>query len=165
MAPRPPIAYIPWTRERYSRLGYPPYRWTVNETVVPLATLRKPLSAARIGLISSGGVVWRDQAPFSEEKNDLTFREIPKDASLDEMRIYHNARYYLREPRYDINCVLPLERLRELEAEGFIGELASPVYTFMGRIFSLSRLRDELAPALYERMRAQAVDAVLFCPV
>lgn len=165
MAPRPPIAYIPWTRERYGRLGHEPYRWTVNDTFVPLAALRKPLAEARIGLISTGGVVWRDQAPFSEDKNDLTFREIPKDAALDEMRIYHNARYYVREPRYDINCVLPLERLRELEAQRFIGELASPAFTIMGRIFSLSRLRGELAPALHERMRGLDVDAVLFCPV
>jgi D-proline reductase (dithiol) PrdB len=154
-----------WTRERYCRLGYPPYRWVVNETVVPLALLGKPLAEARIGLISSGGIVWHDQPPFSEDKNDLTFREIPKDAPLSEMRIFHNARYYVREPQYDLNCVLPLDRLRELEAEGFIGELASPVYTFMGRIFTLSRLHAELIPRLLERLRAQRVDAVLLCPV
>lgn len=162
MSKRLPIDYIAWTRARYA--DHPPYQWTVNETAPPLVPLRKPLSETRIGLVSSGGFVWRDQPPFDEEKNDLTFREIPKDADLSEVRISHHSRYFVREERYDLNCTLPLERLRELEAEGHIGGLASPVYTFMGRCFLRTRLQRELAPELLARLRAQEVDAALLVP-
>jgi hypothetical protein len=52
-----------------------------------------------------------------------------------------------------------------LEKEGFIGELAPTVYTFMGRIVRRSKLIGEMAPWLIEQLRQERVDAALLVPV
>ncbi|MDP2935967.1 MAG: glycine/sarcosine/betaine reductase selenoprotein B family protein [Dehalococcoidia bacterium] len=65
----------------------------------------------------------------------------------------------------DINCPFPIERMRELEQEGFIGELAPTAYSCMGRIFLRSKLNNEMAPWLIEQLRKEQVDAALLVPV
>ena len=42
--------------------------------------------------------------------------------------------YDISGPQEDINCVFPMQRLLEMEAEGVIGELAPTAYSFMGLI-------------------------------
>jgi D-proline reductase (dithiol) PrdB len=140
----------------------PPYQWSTYEGS-PLASLRKPLSRCRIALLSSSGIYRKDQAPFGDVKNDLTWREIPTDLDPAALKISHFSKN--AKAVTDVNTVFPFQRLRELAAEGFIGELASPAFTFMGRIFSRTRLQKEMAPALLERLRAMDVDAALLVPV
>jgi hypothetical protein len=52
-----------------------------------------------------------------------------------------------------------------MAADGEIGELAPNLFTCMGGIYSQRRVNEELAPALVERCRADAIDAVLLVPV
>ena len=48
----------------------------------------------------------------------------------------HDSYYDVRSAREDVNCVFPIERLRELAREGVIGEVAPHHYSgFMGRIY------------------------------
>ena len=155
-----PVAYIEQVRKFYAE--QPPYQWSTYETS-PLTPLGKPLSRCRIGLLSSSGIYRKDQSPFEDVKNDLTWREISTDVDPADLRISHFSKN--AKAVTDVNTVFPFQRLRELAAEGFIGELASPAFTFMGRIFMRSRLQKEMAPALLERLRALAVDAVLLVPV
>ena len=155
-----PVGYIEQVRKFYAE--QPPYQWSTYETS-PLTPLGKPLSRCRIGLLSSSGIYRKDQAPFEDVKNDLTWREISTDVDPADLRISHFSKN--AKAVTDVNTVFPFQRLRELAAEGFIGELASPAFTFMGRIFMRSRLQKEMAPALLERLRALAVDAVLLVPV
>ena len=154
-----PIDYIPRTREMYS--GYSPYRWVVNEDV-PWIPLTKPLAQCKVALASSGGVYCKDQKRF-HTKHDTSYREIPKHAAMDELRISHFG-YRTEDAKVDPNCVFPLERMRELEAEGVIGELADPAYSFMGGVYSARRVREELAPRLVERVLQAQVDAFFLVP-
>ena len=62
---RPPVDYIERTREQYGSLGYPPYQWVHNEDEPPFATVSKPLTESRIGLIASGGSIARDRSHFT----------------------------------------------------------------------------------------------------
>ena len=55
--------------------------------------------------------------------------------------------------------------MRELEAEGVIGEFADPAYSAMGGIYSARRVREELAPRLIERLTQQRVDVLYLVPV
>ncbi|HSR57585.1 MAG TPA: glycine/sarcosine/betaine reductase selenoprotein B family protein, partial [Candidatus Binataceae bacterium] len=112
-----PVAYIPRTRELYS--DFTPYQWVVNDTV-PWTPLRKPISQCKIALISSGGIMYRDQPRFHRE--DASYRRIPKNAAKDDLNIWHFG-YPTGDAQEDPNCVFPLERLRELESERVIGEL------------------------------------------
>ena len=47
-----PVPYIARIAEKYAALGYPAYRWVINETPPPWQPLSKPLSECRLGLIA-----------------------------------------------------------------------------------------------------------------
>ena len=65
----------------------------------------------------------------------------------------------------DLDCALPLARLRELEAAGEIGASAPSHYSFMGYVLKPRELLEHSVPAMVARMRAEGVDAVLLVPV
>lgn len=155
-----PINYIIKVRAAYP--DQPPYQWTVNETA-PWTPLRKDLSACKVVLISSGGVYHKDQPAFKADKNDLTFREIPKHVDVRELRISHDN-YDHTDAEKDINCIFPIERLRELEREGFIKELAEINFTFMGRIFKRTQLLNEMIPWLIGRLQELQIDLAFLVP-
>ena len=104
------LNYVEITRSAFP--DQPPYQWTENASA-PWTAIVKPLKESRVALISSGGVYRKDQVPFDPEKNDLTFREIPVDTEMKDLRISHNY-YDHRDADKDPNCVFPLERMREL---------------------------------------------------
>jgi D-proline reductase (dithiol) PrdB len=97
-------------------------------------------------------------------KDDLSIREIPTDTDVRELRATHFA-YDLTDARTDPNTVCPIDPLRRLAREGFLGSLAPRFHTFMGGIYSARRVAEELAPALAARFREDGVDAVLLVPV
>ena len=155
-----PVPYIEQIRRLYP--NEPPYQWTVNLTS-PWAPMLKPIRDCRIALISSGGIYHKSQEPFNPVKNDLTFREIPKDAHLADLRISHYSKN-ARDVK-DLNTIFPLDRFRELEVQGRIGELAPYAFTCMGRIFTRTRLQKEMAPHLIGRLKALQVDVAFLVPV
>ncbi|MBI2305203.1 MAG: hypothetical protein HYU86_10740 [Chloroflexi bacterium] len=155
-----PVDYIAKTRGAYP--DQPPYQWSKFDTS-PWTPMTKPLSRCRISIVSSGGVHLKSQPPFDGEKNDLTFREIPKNVDVASLMITHNH-YDHRDADRDVNCIFPIERFRDLEKEGFIGELAPTSYTLMGRIFRRTALLQEMAPYLLRRLKEEAVDALFMVP-
>jgi hypothetical protein len=58
--------------------------------------------------------------------------------------------YHLHiDPRFghqDLDCVLPLRRLRELSADGLVGEVAATHYSFMGYVLQPRQLLSATAP-------------------
>lgn len=160
---RPPVKYIDRTRDQYDALGYAPYKWASNAGEPPWTTMAKPLSESRLGMVASGGIYLRGQTAFTH-RDDTTFRAVPSGADPSKLSVTHFA-YDLSDARRDINVVFPIEPLRSLADDGVIGELAPDFFTCMGGIYSQHRVRDELAPALVERCRSDAIDAVLLVPV
>ena len=160
---RLPIDYIALTRATYDRLRYQPYRWASKEDPPLWASLRKPLSEARLGLIASGGIYRHGQVAFTH-RDDVTHREIPTDVDTRDLRVTHFA-YDMADARRDPNVIFPIDTLRALAAEGVVGELAPFALTFMGGIYSQRRLAGELIPVLLERTMDMEVDAVLLVPV
>ncbi len=157
------VEYITRSREFYSAKGMPAYQWSSFEDA-PFAALKMPLSECRIGVLSSSGVFLRGQEPFNPDRNDFTFREIPRQLAPADIVINHNS-YDHTDALRDINCVIPLKALDFLEREGVVKEVAGPIVTFMGRITSRLKLVNEMAPAVFERFRAMKVDAVFMIPV
>lgn len=117
------------------------------------------LSRWRVALISTGGVYVEGQPPY-DGSGDWTFREIPRDAPRDRLRVLH-PHYDISGPQRDINCVLPLDRLQEMQREGAIGEAARVHYGFMGYIPKPEGLIGETAPEVARRLKAAQVDAVV----
>jgi D-proline reductase (dithiol) PrdB len=140
----------------------PPYQWSAFETT-PWTKLAKPVSKCRIALLSSSGVHLKDQPSFEPVKNDLSWREIPIDADARDFRVSHYSKNATRVE--DFNTLFPMERLKELAAEGVIGSLAPLAFTFMGRIFKRTQLQKEMTPGIVERLRLLDVDAALLVPV
>lgn len=160
---QPPVDYIARTREVYSKLGYPAYRWVANEPLAKLARPSKPQNEWRVGLVASGGIYAVGQIAF-HHRDDASYREIARDTRPEDLRATHFA-YDLADARRDPNVVFPLQTLRSLAADGIIGEVARNAYTFMGGIYSAGKVRDVLAPALADRLVADAVDVALMVPV
>ena len=158
-----PIDYMEQTRQRYDALGYTPYDWAHIEEPPPFAPLSRPLREARVGLIASGGI-YRTGQPAFHYKDDLSFREIPTDVTVDALRVTHFA-YDQTDARADPHVVFPVQALRDAAAAGRIGEVSTNAYTFMGGIYSQRKVRDVLAPALADRIQADGVDAVVLVPV
>ena len=160
---QPPVPYIERTRSKYAALGYEEYRWLESETQPPWTPLRRPLAESRLGLIATGGVYASGQTAFTY-RDDNSYRAIPTDVDTGSLRATHFA-YDLTDARTDINCVFPLDTLRQLVASGDVGELSPTFYTCMGGIYSRRRVREGLVPPLLERCQADAVDVVLLVPV
>ena len=159
-----PIAYVARLNELYKSQGFPPYQWSVYESA-PLTLLSKPLAHCRVALLTSGGVSRKDAAPFNPQaRNDLRLDTVPAETDAGFFQI-HDDYYNHRDAERDINCLFPLERLRELAAEKAIGEVAPHHYSgFMGRIYVRSKVMTEAAPVLAQKLRDERVDAFVMVP-
>ncbi len=159
-----PIEYMRMTRELYSSLGHPPYGWNLADTPPPFARLNKPLSECRVGLLATAGAYVVGQRAY-HYKDDTSIRRIAKSTRTENIHFAHITENYLPDPRRDPNCVFPIDALRTLEAEGFIGAVADELFSCMGGIYSQRRVREELIPALAEAFHKQKVDAALLVPM
>ncbi|MDX1382783.1 MAG: glycine/sarcosine/betaine reductase selenoprotein B family protein [Thermoanaerobaculia bacterium] len=159
-----PIDYVPRLNEKYQSLGFPEYRWTIH-TETPLTPPTKPLAECTVSLLTSGGVSLRDAPPFDPDaRNDLRLDAIPNDAPSSAFQIHDNY-YDHTDAGRDINCIFPIDRLRELAAEGTIGGVAARLWSgFMGRIYIRSTVTDEAAPAFVRELEADGVDILVLVP-
>lgn len=134
----------------------------------PGAQLRKPLSESRIAVVTSAAFYGPGQAPFdaSARGGDYSYREIPEDVALETLRIGHKSDAFDHSGiEKDKNLALPLDRLRELEHDGVIGEVAKHHYSLMGSITAPARLVSITAPEIARKLAEGGVDAVLLTPV
>lgn len=143
------------------------YRWKRIDPV-PCALLQRPLREAKVAIVSTAGLVLPSQVPFdmSVKGGDWSSREIPSDAEVSTFIDAHRSESYDHSGVHaDPNLGFPLEPLRELEREGFIGSLNHRHFSFMGSITAPSRLMEESAPMVADALAADAVDAVLLVPI
>lgn len=143
-------------------------RWTSHVAEpIPLAPARVRLPEARIALVTSAGLHCKKDRPFdmANPEGDATFRIIPGDVALRDLTITHDY-YDHRAADRDVNCVFPLERLHELAAAGWIGNVAPRHVGTMGHILGAEerRLVEDAAPAIARLLREDGVDYVLATP-
>ena len=135
---------------------------------VPWAPLRKPLRECRVALASSAGLSLPDQPPFDDtmKGGDPSFRFIPRDADVRQFAENHRSESFDHSGlQRDPNLGFPLDRLRELQAAGRIGEVAPRHLAFMGSITAPGRLIRDTAPPAVDALVADAVDVALLVPV
>jgi D-proline reductase (dithiol) PrdB len=134
----------------------------------PGTQLRKPLSDSTIAVVTTAAFYLPSQRPFDESfrGGDYSYREIPAGAELSTLGIAHKSDAFdHRGLEADRNLALPLDRLRELAAQGVIGGVAKRHFSFMGSITAPGRLIDTTAPEVARQLVADGVDAVLLTPV
>ena len=157
--------------ERLFLKGYPfgKYAPRPSDPVTMAVTpLQKSLANATIALVTTAGLSLAEQPPFNtrHKMGDSSFREFSGDISPQQLEMNHRSWSFdqtgiLR----DRNLVLPLDRLREMQARGEIGAIAPRHYSFMGSIVGPSKLIKESAPEVAHRLVRDGVDVVLLTPV
>jgi D-proline reductase (dithiol) PrdB len=132
-----------------------------NFTTRPWVT-GPPLSQRRVAIVSSAGLVVRGENPF--RGRDADYRVIPADTKPDDLLISHISINFDRTGfQEDWNVVFPVDRLRELAAEGMIGSVAETHYSFMGATDPVQM--EPYARELASRLKRARVDAAILPPV
>jgi D-proline reductase (dithiol) PrdB len=166
------IEHIERWRERYDSWrskqrkaedlsGYP---FVENETA-PFTALRRSLPMLNLGLISSAGAYLDGTEAFDMTLagGDLGIREIPTDLQASDLQFA--ARGYDRTAvQQDMNAQLPLDRLREMEANRVIGQLNPVFWSFYGFIPDAAGFVEQSVPKLIARLQYYDVQAVLLIP-
>ncbi len=125
----------------------------------PWTPFTKPLADARIAVLTTGGIHTSDQEPFDVD-GDWSYREIPLDTPLEDFRVSH-SHYDTNGVAADVDAVLPIHRLRDLAAEGIIGQAQDPTFSFMGFIPDVAGLMEVSAPEVAGRLKDDGVDGVV----
>lgn len=131
----------------------------MSRRCIPYTPRRRELRETVFALVTTAGVHLRDQEPFALE-GDNSWRLIPGDAQSDQLIVTHEH-YDHRHADQDINCVFPIDRLRELAAEGTIGGVGDKHLGFMGYTQQLRDLYERAAPELAKVIERSRADAVL----
>jgi D-proline reductase (dithiol) PrdB len=121
-----------------------------------------PLRERRVAVVSSAGLVVRGERPFRGREAD--YRVIPGATRADQLLCSHISINFDRTGfQEDRNVIFPLDRLRELAAEGTIGSVAATHYSFMGA--AEPSQMEGAAREVAGRLKQDNVDAVLLPPV
>ena len=128
--------------------------------------LSKPLGDASIALVTSAAITQPGQPPMDGPniEGDYTIRLLDVDTPTADLRTWH-THFDTTAAQADMNVVYPIDRLKELAANGNIGRVASPAVSFMGYFTNVFRIRDEVAPAIVDAVQHSGADAALLVPV
>lgn len=150
-------------------------RWTANDALylypfvenvrAPIASVRRALPMMNLGLISSAGAYIDGTEPFDLESKDgdVTCREIPIEVEASDLR-YAAKGYDPKAVTEDRNAQIPIDRLREYEANAVIGSLNNVWWSVSSHIPNAMRVATELGTHIAERLRRYEVQAALFIP-
>ncbi len=163
-----------WQVKAYSGPG----RYAYDEG--PFVKPAKAVAESKLALLTSSGhfVAGHDPEPFGVK--DMTQEEavrrigeflkeapalstIPADTPVEKLQVRHGG-YDIRGALADHNVAFPLQRLRELEQEGAIGEIAPDAYSFIGAC-AQTRLLKETGPEWVSMLKEKNLDAVFLVPV
>jgi D-proline reductase (dithiol) PrdB len=125
--------------------------------------LNREIAELRIALITTAGLHFRDAPGF--EFIDSTFRPISGSEDADNLVMSHSSVNFDKVGfTEDVNLVFPIDRFRELEADGKIGSLAEIHYSFMGAGLNPEAYATS-ASQVAGLLKQDKVDAVFLTPV
>ena len=136
---------------------------TISRKCVPFTPFERELAKSTIAIVSAGGVHLKDQEPYNiaDELGDLGYRVIPPDAEASQLMVTHHH-YDHTDADQDINVVFPIDMLRDLEGENFIGGVARKHVGYMGYTMQLKAMYEGTAPHIANEIdRGSRADAVI----
>jgi D-proline reductase (dithiol) PrdB len=148
---------------RKSMLSFP----CLDPEGTPWSLLRKPLSQAKLALVTSAGIHLRDDKPFigDPKGGDTSYRVIPSAANAaDILQSHVSIGFDHTAIMRDINVTLPIDRVRELVDKGMVGSLAQNYYSFMGALRNPTPLIEKTGPEVAQRLKDEGVDLVFITP-
>ena len=129
----------------------------IARACIPYTPFKRDLSSARVALVTTAGVYAEGMEPFTE--NDLSFRKIPGDVDTRELRVVA-GHYDPASARADINCVFPVDRLKDLVSRGVMGKI-SDFHISMGLTTQLRKLKEDVSWTLADEVARLRPDLVL----
>ena len=139
---------------------------------IPWAPPRGPLSAARVALLSTAGLFMKGDRPFDLERErreplwgDPSWRRLRADATTDDVEVAH-LHIKTDYVASDLNVALPLDRLRDLVADGVVGSMADSHYSVMGyQGENPARIAEASGEEIVASLSGEGVDLLLLAPV
>jgi D-proline reductase (dithiol) PrdB len=130
----------------------------------PFTRLSRPLNKCRLALVTTAGLHVKSDRPFdlSLKQGDCSYRLLPGYFSRDELTVSHKW-YNHKYINDDLNCVVPIDRMKEYVAEGVIHSLSDEHYSFMGHIYEAKPLIHN-SKKVGERLKKLGVDIVFLTP-
>jgi D-proline reductase (dithiol) PrdB len=122
-----------------------------------------PLHKRRVAIVTTAGLHGRHDRPFQMSLDDY-YRVIPGDVQANDLVMSHMAASFDRTGfQRDWNVIFPIDRLREMVAEGIIGSLADFHYSYN----SVRAQPDAPGPIreIAGLLKKDGVNAVLLFPV
>ena len=116
----------------------------------------------RVAIVSSAALIHRGEKPFPFGSGE--YRAVPSSWDSNEILMSHVSINFDRSGfQRDINTVYPIDRLRELAADGVIRGVADTNYTIMGSSDpdGMADSADQIAGQL----RQERIDSILLSPV
>jgi len=115
----------------------------------------------RVALVSTAGLMHRDDKPFSLGAVD--YRIIDTESDQDILMSHVSPNFDRSGFAQDYNIALPLDRLKEMAARGEIGSVARYHYSFMGA--TEPEKMEPAARLLAKNFIGDKVDLVLLVPI
>ena len=120
------------------------------------------LSERRVAIVSSAALIHRGDKPFPFGSGE--YRAVPGTWSNDDILVSHVSINFDRAGyQRDLNVVYPIDRLRELAADGTIGSVAETHYTVMGSTDPAAMI--EAADGIAAALLVDRCNAVVLAPV
>ena len=138
----------------------------MSRRCIPYTPRSRELKDTKFALVTTAGVHLSDQEPFDVE-GDNSWRLLPGDVQADQLMVTHEH-YDHRDADNDINVIFPIDRLRELAAEGIIGGVSNKHLGFMGYTQQLRDLYERAAPEMARLVMHSKADGVILtggCPL
>ncbi|MFN6962318.1 MAG: glycine/sarcosine/betaine reductase selenoprotein B family protein [Pyrinomonadaceae bacterium] len=135
----------------------------LSRKCVPFTPFDGELSRATVAIVTAAGVHARDQEPFQigDELGDLTYRVMGEGITGADVMVTHDH-YDHSDADQDVNVVFPIDILRELADEGFIGGVARKHVGFMGYTMRLKDMYEQTAPQIAQEIdKGSRADIVL----
>ena len=164
------VEYIDKTSTYYRSQGYTrDYAWAENDTCA-LTPLGKPLSEARIGLVSTASIVRLDEAGEALESsrimgsNKLEVFPLATDWPAGRIRSMSEDHDRFQTDMSDLGAYFPKDHLTDFASEGLIGGFAETTWRILPN-YSKRKVAAVDAPEVHRQLREHDVDAVVLTPV
>jgi len=146
----------------------------------PFTQPERPVAESRVVLLTSSGHFTAGDDPrpmgidsMTQDEAEKRIGDFLKEApALSEVPVAHPGdRLEVRHGGYDVrgavadhNVAFPIDRLREIEADGVVGSLHDTAYSFVGACSQI-RLIEHTGPEWTDRLKSTGSDVVLLVPV
>ncbi len=130
----------------------------------PVTPLSRGLNKCTLALVTTGGLHLKTDKPFAPgiKGGDFSYRVLPGNVRHEDLSVSHKW-YNHKFINADLNCVFPIDRMKEYVTKGVIQALSEEHFSFMGHIYETGQL-ERNAKKVGRGLKKLGVDIVFVTP-